>query len=78
MTKPLAGRAGARIVGTIGGTAHRPRPIRSAVHSATNGTGGASNADTHHTTTDGSPATLHTPPYIPMYPANRSRAKDQR
>ena len=29
-------------------------------------------ADTHHTTTDGSPATFHTP----MYPANRPRAKD--
>ncbi len=26
VTKPLAGRAGARIVGTIGGTAHRPHP----------------------------------------------------
>ena len=25
MTKPLAGRAGARIVGTVGGIAHRPR-----------------------------------------------------
>ena len=25
VTKPLAGRVGARIVGTIGGTAHRPR-----------------------------------------------------
>ena len=25
VTKPLAGRAGARIVGTIGGTAYRPR-----------------------------------------------------
>lgn len=24
VTKPLAGRAGARIVGTIGGTAYRP------------------------------------------------------
>ena len=31
VTKPLAGRAGARIVGTIGGTAHRPRPSNSAV-----------------------------------------------
>ncbi len=71
VTKPLAGRAGARIVETIGGTAHRPRPIISAVHSATNGTGGASTADTHHTTTDGSPATFHTPPYTHVYPANR-------
>lgn len=61
MTKPLAGRTGARIVGTISGTAHRPRPINSAVHSATNGTGGVNTADTHHTTTDGSPATFHTP-----------------
>ena len=25
MTKPLAGRVEARIVGTVGGTAHRPR-----------------------------------------------------
>ena len=25
VTKPLAGRVGTRIVGTIGGTAHRPR-----------------------------------------------------
>ena len=73
MTKPLAGRTGARIVGTISGTAHRPRPINSAVHSATNGTGGASTADTHHTTTDGLPGTFHTPP---MYPVNRPRAKD--
>nr|DAS04995.1 MAG TPA: hypothetical protein [Caudoviricetes sp.] len=31
MTKPLAGRGRARIVGTIGGTAHRPRPSNSAV-----------------------------------------------
>ena len=31
VTKPLAGRVGARIVGTIGGTAHRPRPSNSAV-----------------------------------------------
>ena len=31
VTKPLAGRAGARIVGTIDGTAHRPRPSNSAV-----------------------------------------------
>jgi len=29
VTKPLAGRAGARIVGTIGGTAHRPHHIYS-------------------------------------------------
>ena len=41
VTKPLAGRAGARIVGTISGTARRPRPINSAVHSATNSTGGS-------------------------------------
>lgn len=53
VTKPVAGRAGARIVGTISGTAHRPHRIESA--------GGASTADTHHTTTDGSPATFHTP-----------------
>jgi len=26
VTKPLAGRGGTRIVGTIGGIAHRPRP----------------------------------------------------
>ena len=31
VTKPLAGRGGARIVGTIGSTAHRPRPSNSAV-----------------------------------------------
>lgn len=31
VTKPLAGRVEARIVGTIGGTAHRPRPSNSAV-----------------------------------------------
>lgn len=31
VTKPLAGRGRARIVGTIGGTAHRPRPSNSAV-----------------------------------------------
>ena len=31
MTKPLAGRVGARIVGTIDGTAHRP-PIMSALN----------------------------------------------
>ena len=30
VTKPLAGRVGARIVGTIDGTAHRPRPSNSA------------------------------------------------
>lgn len=41
MTKPLAGRVEARIVGTIGGAAHRP-PIMSALsgvaHSAGVGT----------------------------------------
>ena len=41
VTKPLAGRAGARIVGTIGGTA-QPAPIVSALsgvaHSADLGT----------------------------------------
>ena len=41
VTKPLAGRVEARIVGTIGGTAHRP-PIMSALsgvaHSAGVGT----------------------------------------
>ena len=31
VTKPLAGRVEARIVGTIGGIAHRPRPSNSAV-----------------------------------------------
>lgn len=53
MTKPLAGRVGARIVGTISGTAHRPHPTNSAVHSTATSTGGVSIADTHHTTTDG-------------------------
>ena len=33
MTKPLAGRGRARIVGTIGGTAHRPR-LHVAPHAA--------------------------------------------
>ena len=73
VTKPLAGRAGARIVGTISGTARRPRPINSAVHSATNSTGGERAPPihtTHHTTTDGSPATFHTPPspHVPGEP----------
>ena len=31
VTKPLAGRVGTRIVGTVGGTAHRLRPSNSAV-----------------------------------------------
>ena len=31
VTKPLAGYGRARIVGTTGGTAHRPRPSNSAV-----------------------------------------------
>ena len=65
MTKPLAGRTGARIVGTISGTAHRPRPINSAVHSATNGTGGASTTDTHHTTTDHELRTTMSQPNFP-------------
>ena len=34
VTKPLAGCGRARIVGTIGGTAHRPRPSNSAVYTA--------------------------------------------
>ena len=71
MTKPLAGRVGARIVGTIGGTAHRP-PIMNAPSGVAHSAGGASTADTHYTTTDSSPATFHTP----MYPVNRPRAKD--
>ena len=68
VTKPLAGRTGARIVGTISGTAHRPRPINSAVHSATNGTGGASTADTHHTTTDHELRTNDEPAELPARP----------
>ena len=68
LTKPLAGRVGARIVGTIGGTAHRPHPTNSAVHSTATSTGGVSIADTHHTTTDSSPATFHTPPHVPGEP----------
>ena len=68
VTKPLAGRTGARIVGTISGTAHRPRPINSAVHSATNGTGGVSTADTHHTTTDHELRTNDEPAELPARP----------
>ncbi len=68
MTKPLAGRAGARIVGTISGTAHRPRPIRSVVHSTANGTGGVSAADTHHTTTDHELRTNDEPAELPTRP----------
>lgn len=80
VTKPLAGRAGARIVGTISGTARRPRPINSAVHSATNSTGGSERRRyTPHTT---QPPMVHRQlsihPHTPMYPANRPRAKDQR
>ena len=78
VTKPLAGRAGARIVGTISGTARRPRPINSAVHSATNSTGGSERRRyTPHTT---QPPMVHRQlsihPHTPMYPANRPRAKD--
>ena len=68
MTKPLAGRVEARIVGTIGGTAHRPRPVRSAVYSTTNGTGGVSTADTHHTTTDHELRTNDEPAELPARP----------
>ena len=68
MTKPLAGRTGARIVGTIGGTAHRPRPIRSAVHSTATSAGGASAADTHHTTTDHELRTNDEPAELPARP----------
>ena len=42
LTKPLAGRVGARIVGTIGGTAHRP-PIMSVLSGVAHNT----NVDTH-------------------------------
>lgn len=71
MTKPLAGRGGARIVGTIGGTTHRPRPINSAVHSATNGTGGSEQRrytpHNHRRLTGNSPYTpIH--PYVPGEP----------
>ena len=38
MTKPLAGRVGARIVGTIDGTAHRP-PIMSALNGVAHSAG---------------------------------------
>lgn len=53
MTKPLAGRGGTRIVGTIGGTTHRP-PIMSALDGVAYSAGGKREcaADTHHTTTD--------------------------
>ncbi len=60
MTKPLAGRAGARIVGTISGTAHHPRRIESA--------GGVSTADTHHTTTDHELRTNDEPAELPARP----------
>lgn len=38
MTQPFAGRTGARIVGTIGGTAHRP-PIMSALNGVAHSAG---------------------------------------
>lgn len=60
MTKLLAGHGRARIVGTIGGTAHRPRRIESA--------GGASAADTHHTTTDHELRTNDEPAELPTRP----------
>ena len=60
VTKPVAGRAGARIVGTISGTAHRPHRIESA--------GGASTADTHHTTTDHELRTNDEPAELPARP----------
>ena len=41
MTKPLAGRGGARIVGTIGGTAHR------AYQSAPSGVAHSAGVGTH-------------------------------
>ena len=62
MTKPLAGRGRARIVGTIGGTARRPRPL-----SVVPG-GGASTADTHHTTTDHELRTNDEPAELPARP----------
>ncbi len=60
VTKPLAGRTGARIVGTISGTAHRPHRIES--------TGGVSAADTHHTTTDHELRTNDEPAELPARP----------
>ena len=77
VTKPLAGCGRARIVGTIGGTVHRPR-LSLAPHAALYIAPGENvRAPPIHTT---QPPTVHRKLSIhpPMYPVNRPRAKDQR
>ena len=68
MTKPLAGRVEARIVGTIGGTAHRPRPKRR--YTQRRGSEHRRYTPHNHRQFTGNF------PYTPMYPVNRPRAKD--